>query len=223
MVVDFFSGSDKTRNVSKNIGFRCCLLIFVCISEEPPATNAWVKFWVINFFKLLHWKGFYSTIFLELMKNLPIIHFFKVMYSILTLQVPLTLPSLVSKTDSIFLKEDTQKCVFNKTYPRAFISQYNPMGVYWPVKALGHVLCNKHSRISGECTEHLVLAHSAIHRQAQAKASVMMHSVKAHWMPYHTVTLQNLYKSIYHTYMNYSGEHFVSSSFSAQFTLKTDL
>ena len=74
-----------------------------------------------------------------------------------------------------------------------------------------------------EWTEHLVLAHSAIHRQAQAKASVRMHSVKAHGMPYHTVTLQNLNKSIYHPYMNYSGEHFVSSSYSAQFTFKTKL
>ena len=41
-----------------------------------------------------------------------------------------------------------------------------------------------------ECTEHLVLAHSAICRQAQAGASVRMHSVKAHVMRYHIVTLQ---------------------------------
>ena len=74
-----------------------------------------------------------------------IIQFLKVMYLILTLQVPLTLPSVFSKTDSVFLKEDTQKCVFNNTCPRACISQYNPMGVYWLVQALGHVLCNTHS------------------------------------------------------------------------------
>ena len=42
-----------------------------------------------------------------------------------------------------------------------------------------------------ECTEHLVLAHSAIHRQAQARASVRMHLVRAYVMPYHTITLQN--------------------------------
>ena len=74
-----------------------------------------------------------------------IIQFLKVIYVILTFKVPLTLPSAFSKTDSVFLKEDTQKCVFNNTCPRACISQYNPMGVYWLVQALGHVLCNTHS------------------------------------------------------------------------------
>ena len=67
------------------------------------------------------------------------------MYSILTLQVLLTLPSVFPKTDSVFLKEDTQKCVLTNTCPRACISQYTPMGVYWLVQALGHVLCNTHS------------------------------------------------------------------------------
>ena len=74
-----------------------------------------------------------------------IIQFLKVKYLILTLQVPLTLPSVFSKTDSVFLKEDTQKCVLTNTCPRACISQYTPMGVYWLVQALGHVLCNTHS------------------------------------------------------------------------------
>ena len=69
-----------------------------------------------------------------------IIQFLKVMFLILTLQVPLTLPSVFSKTDSVFLKEDNQKCVFNNNCPRACISQYSPMGdmgdigVYWLVK-----------------------------------------------------------------------------------------
>ena len=70
-----------------------------------------------------------------------------------------------------------------------------------------------------ECTEHLVLAHSAICRQAQARASVRMHSVQANVMPYHIITLQNKNKSFFHPYMNYSGEQFVSFSFSAQCTL----
>ena len=74
-----------------------------------------------------------------------IIQFIKVMYFISTLQVPVTLPSVFSKTDSVCLKEDTQNCVFNNTCPRACISQYNPMGVYWLVQALGQVLCNTHS------------------------------------------------------------------------------
>ena len=69
-----------------------------------------------------------------------IIQFLKVMYLILTLQVPLTFPSVFSKTDSVFLKEDNQKCVFNNTCHRACISQYSPMEVYWLVQALGHVL-----------------------------------------------------------------------------------
>ena len=58
--------------------------------------------------------------------GLAIIQFLKVMYLILTLQVPLTLPSVFSKTDSVFLKEGTQKCVLNNTCPRACISQYTP-------------------------------------------------------------------------------------------------
>ena len=70
--------------------------------------------------------------------------FLKVMYLILTLKVPLTLPSVFSKTDSAFLKEDTKKCVLSNTCPRAFISQYSLMGVYWLVQAVGHVLCNTH-------------------------------------------------------------------------------
>ena len=74
-------------------------------------------------------------------KGSDIIHFLKVMYLNLTLQVPLTLPSVFSKTDAVFLKEDTQKCVFNDTCPRACISHYNPLGVYWLIQALVHVLC----------------------------------------------------------------------------------
>ena len=53
-----------------------------------------------------------------------IIQLLKVMYLILTLQVPLTLPSVFSKTDSVFLKEDTKKCVLCNTCPRTYISQY---------------------------------------------------------------------------------------------------
>ena len=67
------------------------------------------------------------------------------MYLILTLQVPVTLRSVFSKTDWVFLKEDTQQCVFNNACPRACISQYTPMGVYRLVQALGHVLCDTHS------------------------------------------------------------------------------
>ena len=67
------------------------------------------------------------------------------LYLVLTLQVPLTLPSVFSKTDSVCLKEDTQKCVINNTCPRAFISQYTPMGVYWLAQALGHILYDTHS------------------------------------------------------------------------------
>ena len=84
-----------------------------------------------------------STVYWHVVKC--IIQFLKVMYLILTLQVPLTLLSVFPKTESVFLKEDTQKCVLTNTCPRACISQYNPMGVYWLVQALGQVLCNTHS------------------------------------------------------------------------------
>ena len=41
-----------------------------------------------------------------------------------------------------------------------------------------------------ECTEHLVLAHSDICRQAQARAPVRMQLVRAYVMSYHTVTFK---------------------------------
>ena len=111
---------------------------------------------------------------------------------ILTLQVPLTLPSVFSKTDLVFLKEDTQKYVFNNTCPRACISQYNPIGVYWLVQALDmNSAIHTPEHLLNKCTEHLVLAHSAICRQAQSRASVRMHLVRAHVMSYDTVTLKN--------------------------------
>ena len=92
----------------------------------------------------------YCTVLSLYMTCTDIIQFLKVMYLILTLQVPLTWQSVFSKTDSVFLKEDTQKCVFNNTRPRACISQYNPMGVYLLVQALGQVLCNTHSWASAQ-------------------------------------------------------------------------
>ena len=70
MVVEFFSGSDKTLKVSKNLGFRWRWLILFCSSDEPPETNAWVKLRVITSFKLLHWKGFYRANFPEVTKKL---------------------------------------------------------------------------------------------------------------------------------------------------------
>ena len=69
---------------------------------------------------------------------------------ILTLQVPLTLPSVFLRQIQFFLKEDTQKCVFNNTCPRACIRQYTPMRVYWLVQALGHVLCDTNSWASAQ-------------------------------------------------------------------------
>ena len=79
---------------------------------------------------------------------LSIIQSLKVMSLILTLQVHLTLQCVFSKTDSVFLRQDTQKCVFINTCPRACISQYTPMGLYWLIQALGHVLWNTHFWVS---------------------------------------------------------------------------
>ena len=78
-----------------------------------------------------------------------------------------------------FLKEYTKKWVLNNTRP--CISQYNPNGVYRLVQALG-MYCVIHTPdyLLRECTEHLVLAHSAIRRQAQTRASVRMHLVRAY-------------------------------------------
>ena len=80
------------------------------------------------------------------------------------------------------------------TIPRDGTGCYKPKGMYCGIHTPEHVL--------RECTEHLVLAHSAIRRQAQARASVRMHSVKAHVLPYHIVTLQNNNRSFCHPYMN---------------------
>ena len=97
------------------------------------------------------------------------------MYLILTLQVPLTLPSVFSKTDSVFFKEDTQKCVLTNTCSRACISQYTPMGVYWLVQALGHVLCNTHSWASAQRMNRALGLGSVSHSQTSPyKAQVSM-------------------------------------------------
>ena len=89
-----------------------------------------------------------STHFLRPQQTRPlvlgIIQFLKVMYLVLPLQVPTTLSSVFSKTDKVFLKED------NNTSPRACISQYNTIGVYWLVQALWYVLCNTHSLASAQ-------------------------------------------------------------------------
>ena len=41
-----------------------------------------------------------------------------------------------------------------------------------------------------------LLAHRVIRSQVQARTSVRMHSVRAHVMPYHTVTLQDTHSSL---------------------------
>ena len=89
----------------------------------------------------------------------------KVMYFILTLQVPLTLQSVFSKTDSLFLKEDTKKCLLTNTCPRACISQYTPVGVYWLVQALEYVLFNTHSWASAQRMNRILGLGSVSHSQ----------------------------------------------------------
>ena len=54
--------------------------------------------------------------------------------------------------------------------------------------------------------------HLVIRRQAQAKASVRMHSVRAYVMPYHIVTLQNKEIIIQQCYINWSEQHFETIS-----------
>ena len=109
------------------------------------------------------------------------------MYLIYTLQVPITLPSVFSKTNSVFLKEDTQKCVINNTCPRACISQYTPMGVYWLVQALGHVLSNTHFRESALRMYRTLGLGSVRHSQTSPDKSFCQDAFGwAHVMPYHT-------------------------------------
>ena len=64
------------------------------------------------------------------------------------------------------------------TLPRDYTVWYNPWGVYCEYRLLSI------------CSENVLTMHLVIRRQAQAKASVRMHSVRAYVMPYHTVTLQ---------------------------------
>ena len=61
MVVQFFFRKWQNPKSDKNLWFRFFWLIFFCGSEEPPATNGWAQFRVLTSFKLLHWKGFYSS------------------------------------------------------------------------------------------------------------------------------------------------------------------
>ena len=84
-----------------------------------------MKYSQVHFFSMV--KRFGTDVWCSSTIHYP---FLKVMYLILTLQVPLTLPSVFSKTDSVFLQEDAQKCLFNNTCLRACSSKYNPMGVF---------------------------------------------------------------------------------------------
>ncbi len=43
---------------------------------------------------------------------------------------------------------DAQECVLHSTCPRACTSKYTPMGLYWLIQALGHVLLNTHFCVS---------------------------------------------------------------------------
>ena len=43
---------------------------------------------------------------------------------------------------------DAQECELHSTCPRACTSQYTPMGVYWLIQALGHVLVKSHFWVS---------------------------------------------------------------------------
>ena len=43
---------------------------------------------------------------------------------------------------------DAQECVLHSTCPRACTSKYTPMGMYWLIQALGHVLLNTHFCVS---------------------------------------------------------------------------
>jgi len=70
--------------------------------------------------------------------------------------------------------------------------------LYQPVPSLGSVLsgttpraCTVEYTLLSICSENVLTMHLVIRRQAQARASVRMHSVRAYVMPYHTVTLQN--------------------------------
>ena len=51
----------------------------------------------------------------------------------------------------------------------------------------------------------------AIHKQVQARTSVMMHLVKAYVMSHHTVTLQICSTNILHRFINLPVTHFESS------------
>ena len=56
---------------------------------------------------------------------------------------------------------------------------------------------------------------SAICRQAQAKAPVGIHSVKAYVMPFHTVILQNYILKIWQPYINWYAQNFDSFNYTA--------
>ena len=80
------------------------------------------------------------------------------MYLILTLQVPFNLPIVFSKTDSVFLKEDT----FSTIHALGLVSDsttswectgwYKLLGMYCAIHALEYLL--------RECTEHLFVSFS---------------------------------------------------------------
>ena len=59
----------------------------------------------------------------RMMQSYTVLQYSTVHYPIFKSDVlDFNLPSVFSKTDSVLLKEDTQKCIFNNTCPRACIS-----------------------------------------------------------------------------------------------------
>ena len=54
-----------------------------------------------------------------------------------------------------------------------------------------HNACTVEYTLLSICSENVLTMHLVIRRQAQARASVRMHSVRAYVMPYHIVNLQN--------------------------------
>ena len=49
---------------------------------------------------------------------------------------------------SVYSLAHAQECVLQSTCPRACTSQYTPVGLYWLIQALGHVLLNTQSWVS---------------------------------------------------------------------------
>ena len=83
---------------------------------------------------------------------------------------------------------DAQECVLHSTCPRACTSKYTPMGLYWLIQALGHVLLNTHFWVSSLRKSESVLGNTLGKVRSTWRVKIKYITFR-NWIMYCTVSL----------------------------------